>query len=399
VRIFGEVAGFDLVDVVLLALIAYAMIRGIRTGAAIQLGSYGGFWVGLVLGAFGAPVFARLFAPGLARTVVSLVIVFGTASIVAGLGRHLGTSASRSLRHIKLGKVDSAVGGGVSAIALMLGVWIFAAVAVNSPFMTLSSEVANSRVVGLIDNVMPPAPSVFARLDALIGSAGFPSVFASLPPALAGPVTLPGAQVVQSTAAKVEASTVKIEGVGCGNILEGSGFVIAPGLVVTNAHVVAGIANPVVIDSTGDHPARAVWFNPKFDIAVLSTPGVSDPPLQIDPSEVSRGTEAVVLGYPEGGPLTIGSAGVMAVFEARGRDIYNQGLTIRLVYQLEAIVRPGNSGGPLIDTQNGEVIGVVFSRSTTNPHVGFALASPGVLNQIRQAEASHHYVSTGACVD
>ncbi len=398
-RIFAAVLGFNLVDLILLALIAYSIVRGVKTGAAIQLGAYGGFWVGLIVGALGAPTFGRLFSPGLARTIVSLVIVFGTASIVAGLGRYLGATASKSLKHIRLGSVDSVLGGGISAVALMLGVWIFAAVAVNSPFMSLSSEVASSRVVGLIDNVMPPAPSVFARLDALIGSAGFPSVFASLPPALAGPVNLPNSQVVQNTAAKIEASTVKIEGVGCGNILEGSGFVIAPGLVVTNAHVVAGIANPVVIDSTGDHPAKAIWFNPKFDLAVLSAPGVNDPALKIDPSEVSRGTEAVVLGYPEGGPLTIGSAGVMAAFEARGRDIYNQGLTIRLVYQLEAIVRPGNSGGPLVDTQNGEVIGVVFSRSTTNSHVGFALASPGVLSQIKQAEASHGYVSTGACVD
>lgn len=397
--VFASLAGFNLVDLILLALIGYSVIRGVKTGAAVQLGAYGGFWAGLILGAVGAPLFAQLFSPGIARTIVSLVIVLGTASILAGFGRFAGSWVSRYMKHIYLGPLDSVLGGGISAVALLLGVWIFAPVVVNSPFQSISSEVAGSKIVGLLDNAMPPAPSVFARLDGLMGSAGFPSVFATLPPALAGPVQLPRSSTVQAVAAKVEASTVKIEGVGCGNILEGSGFVIAPGLVVTNAHVVAGIANPVVIDSTGDHPARAIWFNPKFDLAVLSAPGVNDPALTIDTNEVTRGTKAVVLGYPEGGPLTIGSAGVMAAFDAKGRDIYNQGLTIRLVYQLEAIIRPGNSGGPLIDTQNGEVIGVVFSRSTTNPHVGFALASPGVMQQINDSKQSHGYVSTGACVD
>lgn len=390
------VAGFNLIDLILLALIGFAVVRGIQLGAAIQLGSYGGFWLGLVIGAFAAPFVGGLLQQGIIRTIVSLVIVFGAASLLAGVGRYFGSSAAVSLQRFHLAGLDSGFGAGISLIATALGIWVFAAVAVNAPFVSLSSEVAQSKVVRAIDAVMPPAPSVFAKLDQLIGSAGFPSVFASVPPTLAGPVALPSQATVQAVAAKVEASTVKIEGVGCGNIQEGSGFVVAPGLVVTNAHVVAGIANPVIIDSSGDHPARAVWFNPRFDLAVLSAPGVTDPSLTISPTEVGRGTQAVVLGYPEGGPLTTGSAGVMAAFEARGRDIYNQGLTVRLVYQIEAIVRPGNSGGPLVNT-SGQVVGVVFSRSTTNPDVGFALASPGVLSQVRQAENSSASVSTGAC--
>ncbi|MGC8465430.1 MAG: MarP family serine protease [Acidimicrobiales bacterium] len=395
--IFASFYGFDLIDLALLLLVGFSVFRGFQLGAMIQLGSYGGFWIGLVLGALLAPQLGRFLQSGVVRTILSLVIVFGLASLGAGFGRYFGSAISTSVRRLRLGSVDSLLGGGVSVIATGLGIWIFAAVAVNSTFTALSTQVANSKVVRLIDQVMPPAPSVFSKLDQVIGSAGFPSVFATLPPALAGPVSLPSKHEVSTIAAKVASSTVKIEGVGCGNIQEGSGFVIAPGLVVTNAHVVAGIANPVVIDGTGDHPAKAIWFNPKFDLAVLRSPGVSDPALQIDPAEVGRGTQAVVLGYPEGGPLTIGSAGVMASFDARGRDIYNQGLTVRLVYQIEAIVRPGNSGGPLVNAQ-GEVVGVVFSRSTTNPHVGFALASPGVLAQVQRALHQTAIVSTGSCI-
>ncbi|MGC8480983.1 MAG: MarP family serine protease [Acidimicrobiales bacterium] len=393
---YGAILGLNLIDVALLALMIFSIVRGVQLGAAIQLGSYGGFWVGLLLGALIAPPIGRLVSAGVVRTVLSLVVVFGMASLLAGVGRYLGSSASQSLHRFRLGSIDASIGGVISIVATALGIWVFASVAVNSPFVSLSSEVATSKVVRFIDNVLPPAPSVFAKLDQLISSAGFPSVFATLPPTLAGPVTVPSQAEAMAIASKAVQSTVKIEGVGCGNILEGSGFVVAPGIVVTNAHVVAGISNPVVIDQSGDHAAHAIWFNPKFDLAVLDAPGVNDPALHVSTVQQSRGTKGALIGYPEGGPLTVDPAGVMAAFEARGRDIYNQGLTVRLVYQIQAVVRPGNSGGPLLD-KAGDVIGVVFSRSTTNPDVGYALASPAVATQVANAEKADQTTSTGAC--
>ena len=157
---------------------------------------------------------------------------------------------------------------------------------------------------------------------------------------------------------------------------------VAPGEVVTNAHVIAGIPRPQVEDGAGFHPTTVVYFNPSFDLAVLRVSGLSEPPLTLDPTDVGRGTQAAVLGYPGGGSFTADPAGVMAEFEAEGRDIYGQGLTLRSVYEIQALVRPGNSGGPLVEP-NGEVIGVVFSRSTTNADVGYALASPGVLSRVQ----------------
>jgi S1-C subfamily serine protease len=106
--------------------------------------------------------------------------------------------------------------------------------------------------------------------------------------------------------------------------------------------------------------------------------------------------QAAVLGYPGGGPFQAVPAGVMAEFEAEGRDIYGQGLTVRNVYEIQATVRPGNSGGPLVQP-DGQVIGVVFSRSTTNGDIGYALTSPGVLSRVQQAESSRRVVGTGAC--
>ena len=144
------------------------------------------------------------------------------------------------------------------------------------------------------------------------------------------------------------------------------------------------------------HQTTVLSFDPSFDLAVLRVSGVNEPPLALDPDKSTRGVEAAVLGYPGGGPFTVQPAGIMAEFEAEGRDIYGQGLTVRDVYEIQAIVRPGNSGGPLVQP-DGQVIGVVFSRSTTNGDIGYALASPGVLYRVVKAERLTRAVSTGPC--
>ena len=130
-----------------------------------------------------------------------------------------------------------------------------------------------------------------------------------------------------------------------------------------------------------------MFFDPEFDLAVLRVPGLTARPLRLDPNLVGRGTEAVVLGYPEGGPLAIDPAGVRSEILATGLDIYGREPTVRAVYVVQALVRPGNSGGPLVEP-NGLVIGVVFSRSPTDSRIGYALASPGVIQRVRPGRGS-----------
>jgi len=166
--------------------------------------------------------------------------------------------------------------------------------------------------------------------------------------------------------------------------------------VVTNAHVVAGIADPTVEDATGSHGTSVVFFDPSYDLAVMRVRGLTASPLPLDPGTIARGDPAAVLGFPEGGPFTAVPAGVMAEFTAQGRDIYGQGLTVRDVYEIQATVRPGNSGGPLVQP-DGKVIGVVFSRSTTNGDIGYALSSPGVLTRVLRAESATGTLGTGGC--
>jgi S1-C subfamily serine protease len=167
-------------------------------------------------------------------------------------------------------------------------------------------------------------------------------------------------------------------------------------MVATNAHVVAGEADTQVLVDGNPYKATAVLFDPSFDLAILRTRAPLGPVLHIDPDLVARGTQAAILGYPEDGPLTVDPAGVTQEITATGRDIYNSGQVTRGVYALDANVRPGNSGGPLM-AAGGEVIGVVFSRSTEYSTVGYALTSPGVLARVQLADSRTQPVGTGQC--
>jgi len=395
----ANVLGFNLVDLIILVVVGISAVRGLRLGATIQLSSYIGFWLGLLAGAAVAPYLANLAPHGVLRTFIALVTLFGAASLTSAASRALGARVAHSVHRARLGSLDAGVGSVVSVIASLLIVWVVAALALNAPIPALAREVSGSEIVRALDDALPPAPSVFAQVDSLFSTEGFPTVFASIPPALAGPVNLPSQAEVNRIEAEVAPSLVKVEGLACGEIQEGSAFSVGPGYFVTNAHVVAGEQSTFLVLPTGAQIAASViLYDPHLDIAVLKATGYSAPALHFDTQVEPRGTEGVVLGYPEGGPLTYGSAGIMASFNAVGRDIYNQGLTSRLVYEIDAIVRPGNSGGPLVGL-NGEVLGVVFSRSTTNQYVGFALAAPAVAQEVHDAlSGPRQPVSTESCV-
>jgi S1-C subfamily serine protease len=196
-------------------------------------------------------------------------------------------------------------------------------------------------------------------------------------------------------------STFKVVSQGCGEILEGSAFLVAPNTYVTNAHVVAGTYS-TQLEFENDAPVRArvVYFDPNFDLAILRAPGLagSGPPLSLDTADVNRGQVGAVLGYPGGGNFDAEPAGVRELFLATGRNIYGTGLTNRYVYELQAKIRPGNSGGPLVEP-DGTVIGVVFSTSATDPNVGYALASPSVESRLAANRNDTAPVSTGACAE
>ena len=390
----------NFVDLILLALVVLSLVRGVRLGAAMQVFSFGGFWLGLLLGAVLAPKVAGLFSSNFSQAVAAIVVLFGMAALVGGIGRQVGARAWELIRRIHLGPADAAIGAVVAVVATLLAAWIVAGMLANTSLRRVSSAIHGSAILRRIDQVLPPAPGVFSRIEQLLNTHGFPQVFAGLAPTPVGPVTPAGPPAVQAAIAHAGPSTVKIVSRGCGEILEGSGFVVAPNTIVTNAHVIAGTTSIDVEDTANRvQSATPIWFDPNFDLAVLRTPGpLAGPPLTLDSSNVPRGTQAVVLGYPEGGPFNPQAAGVDQQFNAEGRNIYGTGLTVRSVYEIAALVRPGNSGGPLV-LANGTVIGVVFSTSATQNNIGYALASPQVLKEVLSAERADTPTGTGSCAD
>jgi S1-C subfamily serine protease len=392
------------VDYVLLVIVALSGIHGLRLGAATQVLSFGGFWLGLFIGALIAPSLANLAHSSTAKTAIALIVLIGAATLVGGVGRMLGVRSGQLLQRLRLGSVDAVFGVAVAVAATLIATWLVASLLSQSRYTGLDQAVQQSRIVRALDNVLPPIPSVFSSVQRFLSQNGFPVVFAGLPPQAAAPVALPSDASERAAVVRAEASTVQITGAGCGVIQEGSGFVAAPGLVVTNAHVVAGISAPQVIDGAGRHQANVVLFDPRLDVAVLRVSQLNDAPLPLATGVVGRGTTGVVLGYPEGGPLRYGKAGVAAAFNQSVFDIYQTSQVAREMYQLEAIVQPGNSGGPLVSSgvsglADGTVIGVVFARSTTNDTVGYALAMPAVDADVARAEGTKAIVvGTGPCI-
>ena len=282
-------------------------------------------------------------------------------------------------------------------IATLLVVWLAGSLIGASSFTSLASAMQNSRIVRALDNVLPQPPTIFAKVETFLGQEGFPLVFSGLPPAIAGFVPLPDTSAVNAAVDAAGPSTVKIEGEACGLTQEGSGSSSLP-ISSSPTHTSwRELRARMVIDSEGSQPATPVVYDPVLDIAVLRVQqGITEPPLRLDPNLVGRGATGAVLGFPEGGPLKPGPAGVMAAFQATGWDIYGNVEATRSIYEIDAVVRPGNSGGPFVEP-DGVVIGVVFARSTVNGSVGYALATPAVLQRVRTAEASSGSVSTQGC--
>lgn len=387
----------DALDIVLVVLLLLAAVHGARLGAAVQLLSFVGLFFGLVVGAGLVHLVAPAFSSTAVKTVVALVLLTVPASLFAATGHRIGLRVSHLAQRFRIGFVDIVGGVFIALAGTLVLCWLFASILVNTQLTALASQIDRSRILRHVDAVLPPVPETFAAVQRYLAASGFPEVLINGLPESAGPVRTASDRQRLEAVAAARASTVKVVAIGCGQEQEGSGFAVRSGIFVTNAHVVAGTHEITVEAENGAvKPARVIFYDPRFDLAVLETAPIGVPSLTIDPHEVPADSVAVVLGYPEGGPFQARVAGVAARFVAVGRDIYATAVVSRTVYQLQAVVRPGNSGGPLV-TPGGEVIGVVFSRSASNPDIGYALASPGVLARVQAAEANPHSASTEGC--
>lgn len=384
-------------DVAIVVFLIASLLRGLEVGFVRQLFSTAGFLGGLLFGAWLQGKLIALVETPASKTMLAVVIVLGCALALMAAGEYIGMRLKLKLKETRLiDRVDRVAGSLLAVVTILAVVWLGAAMFRNVPSDSWNRAISGSRIVAVLNENLPPAPNVISSLGHLINPNVFPQVFTGMEPRLQTDAPLPELGDLQTAVETARDSVVKLQGPGCGGIVEGSGFVAADGLVVTNAHVVAGVSEPTVIDRSGARDATVVWFDPGLDLAVLRTDGLAGEPLDLNPRSVPAGTGAVVLGYPQGQGFTASPAAVLDSFTARGRDIYNQRATERNIHAINADVRRGNSGGPLLDV-DGSVIGVIFAQSSTQDNVGYALTPDQVAPALESSENRHRAVDTGQC--
>ncbi|WP_426563935.1 MarP family serine protease [Angustibacter sp. McL0619] len=393
-----------MIDLILAVLLIGYAIGGYRNGAVVGFFSLAGFVGGGVLAMWLLPKVFTASVTTAAQTRHVIFLVVGVL-LAAVLGQAVGSTIGSRLRsRVRSGgarRVDSAVGAVASLLAVAVLVSLIAGAVRGGPSQTLSRAVGQSHIVAAIDRVMPSQTGrVFAGFRSLLDAEGFPRVFEGFGPELIRPVEPPDASSGQTTGVrKAAGSVVKINGdaESCSRSQEGSGWVLASGVVVTNAHVVAGVRHPRV-QVAGRGPrldATVVVFDPVTDLAVLDVDGLEAPALE-RALDLSRGDAAVVAGFPLNGGYRVEAARVRDVITARGEDIYGEKSSVRLVYSLYARVRPGNSGGPLLDPR-GRVVGTVFAKSLDDNSTGYALTMQESRSVLAKGLVATRRVSTGPC--
>jgi S1-C subfamily serine protease len=375
------------VDWIAAAVIGLAALNGLRRGLVGGAFSLAGILAGAYLGAKLAPQFLSG-----SESPYTPLVALGGAVVLGALLQSAATVAANAIRRSlfvvpPLRVLDSLGGLALGAAAGAAIVWVAGAVALHTPGQTqLREEVQRSRILSEINERVPPSRllDAIARVDPFAAIRG-PQ--ARVPP--------PDPALLESAGVRTARDSVlRVTGTACGLGVEGSGWIAAPNLVVTNAHVVAGMKDARVDRGDGEYrDATVVAFDARDDVAVLRVERLGAPPLTlVDPVE---GQAVAILGYPENGPFNatpgrIGQTGFVLTDDAYGR-----GPIRRSVTTLRGVVRHGNSGGPAVDGQ-GRVQATIFAARIGSGSSGYAVPSVEVRETL--ADAGAREVSSGPCV-
>jgi S1-C subfamily serine protease len=396
----------NVLDIALaLMLVGYGVI-GYRHGFVVSVMSLVGFLAGGALGMWLMPALLRQWGSLdnnlVWRTLVLVVGVFVFAALGQGIAVGVGYRIRSGLRDEPGRLADSMLGAVATVLAVSMLVWFLAGAVRNGTQTPLAKAIGTSRIISTIDRFVPAQTArLFAGFQSVLDSEGFPRVFEGVRAEPIAPIAPPDTRLaVGPGVVRAAGSIVKITGVAssCNREQEGSGWVVAPERVVTNAHVVAGTTfENVRIQGLGrPYDAHVVIFDPKRDLAVLSVPGLPAP-ASTQGASLKRSGGAVVAGFPLNGPYELDSARVRDILTATGADIYGSPGVVRQVYSLYARVQPGNSGGPLL-SPSGQVVGIVFARSLDDTNTGYALTLDEARPVLDAANRSSSPVSTGGCV-
>lgn len=403
-RIGETVAELGVLDWVLIALVVAFAVIGWVQGFVVGLLSLVGLVGGAVLGLIFAPQAVSALEPGLGTALLAILLVVLAAAIgqwaLSWLGETLrerfggGDSARR---------VDGAAGALLGSLSVLLVAWLIGTAVASASVPWLSSAARESSVLVAVDRFVPFSPDRLRDpLRDVVVAGGFPEVVAPFVEEVVVEVDEPDPGTGRTPEVRAAlGSVVKVLGRAdqCAAELRGSGAVVGPGRVLTNAHVVAGTSR-VVVESSGGEPvvATVVFLDSDTDVALLDAPGLEAPPITLDREVPGQGDPAVIAGHPNGGALDTESARVRSTSQLLGLDIYSRNEVLRDVVAFRGEVQPGNSGGPLLSPA-GQMIGLVFAASLTDLETGYALAPSELDRALAVAEAPEVApVPTGACV-
>ncbi|MDR7190754.1 S1-C subfamily serine protease [Microbacterium sp. BE35] len=386
------------VDVIVVLLLVAACVAGVQRGffasigtlAGLAAGAFAAFWLTPLVSAWvPSPVWR-----GPAVLLTALGLVFAGAAVGSAIGSALRSGADR----LKLRGIERFLGGIASVVAAILALALVAPAIAVAGIPVISSAVASSAILRGIEAATPdPVAAALAQLRGAVLDDGLPGLGLLLGPGTAEPA--PPVALDDPELQRAAASVARVSGnaYACGRGSSGTGFVVAEDRVVTNAHVVAGVDTPIVeLPGVPAREGRIVYFDPIDDLAVIAVDDLGGTALPFSPT-LAAGAAAVVQGYPYGGPFTMVPASVQSVGVANVPDVYDTSWNPREIYSLQAVVRPGNSGGPLL-TGDGEVAGVVFARAEDEDDVGYAMTMAELTPVADRAPSLTNTVSTGSCV-
>ncbi len=382
-------------DWIVVALAVLSAFNGARRGFVAGALALAGFVAGAFAGARLAPLLLEGGSTSPWAPLFALAGALALGIALAGLLEALGTLLLDRFRVPAVETFDAALGAVLGvAIAVVLA-WIIGAVALHTPgARALRGEVQRSAILSALNDAFPPSGPLLralARFDPLPSIAG-PSPDAISPPSREA-LRQPGAR-------RAADGTVRVLGAACGLAVSGSGWIAARDIVVTNAHVVAGTGDELTVQLPGGgerRTARTVHFDSLNDIALLAAPGLGGTRLRLADSS-PPGTAGAILGYPRNGPFDARAARIGDTLRVLAHDVYGRGPLLRTMTAIRGTIRPGNSGGPVVD-RAGRVLTTVFATAEGgSARGGFGVPNALVERALESSAARPRTVSTGACV-
>jgi len=387
----------NLLDWVLVVLVLLYAVSGYWQGFITGAFATVGLLLGGLLGVWLAPTALGDATPSILVSLAAVFIVIVCASLGQALLQVAGARLRDQITWQPVRALDAVGGAALSAVAALLVAWALGVALSGSGLKGITPMVRDSRILAEVNSLLPAtACSQLSAFNDVVGTTFFPRYLEPFAPERIVPVPPgPKRMLTDPDVQRAAADVVRIRSANqCSQGIEGSGFVYAPDRIMTNAHVVAGVSSPLIDVNNTSVSGRVVYYNPDIDVAVIAVPTGSLRPLRF--AAASAGDAVAILGFPQNGPYDVQAARVRADQRLRSPDIYGGGTVIRDVLSLRGLIRPGNSGGPVVDSA-GHVVGVVFAASVTSGDTGYALSSQQVAQAAAAGRIASRTVSTQGC--